>query len=205
MNDDRLIREIEKRRMFYDTKDLFYKDNLVKEKEWAAMAKILGLEVDFCKSRWKALRDGYVKAKNVQKEYRYAEKMAFLLPFLQSRRGNGGSSSSSSNKRYCDDTDGDADSLGENGDLLAAAAASAEIVSSRLPKIKRSSSPLSISPLGSLGPIPPCPKDVPTTDLDESYHFAMSLVPILSRMDRNTRRQAQVFILNGLGNFENPL
>ncbi|KAJ0029015.1 hypothetical protein NQD34_004012 [Periophthalmus magnuspinnatus] len=195
MNDDRLIREIEKRRMFYDTKDLFYKDNVVKEKEWATMAKALGLEVDFCKSRWKALRDGYVKAKNAQKEHRYGEKMSFLLPFLQNRR----------HKRCLSpDIDGDGESLGENGDLLAAAAASAEIVSSRLSnKVqKRSSSP---GPLGPLGPLPVCPKDVPKTDLDESYHFAMSLVPILSRMDRTTRRQAQVFILNGLGNFENPL
>ncbi|KAK7891651.1 hypothetical protein WMY93_023614 [Mugilogobius chulae] len=195
MNDDRLIREIEKRRMFYDTKDLFYKDNIVKEKEWATMAKTLGLEVDFCKSRWKALRDGYVKAKHAQKEYRYAEKMAFLTPYLQSRRLN-------SNKRFLpDDPEADADSLGENGDLLAAAAASAELVSSRLPSKapKRSTSPVP------LGLIPVNPKDVPQTDLDESYHFAMSLVPILTRMDRNARRQAQVFILNGLGNFENPM
>lgn len=190
MTDERLIREIEKRRMFYDTKDLFYKDNVVKEKEWASLAKALGLEVDFCKSRWKALRDGFVKAKNAQKEHRYAEKLYFLTPYLQSKR----------NKRYlCTNEDEDS-AQGENGDLLAAAAASAEITASRTSESKVSKRSTSPGPY-----VPVNPKDVPQSDLDESYHFAMSLVPILARMDRTTRRQAQVFILNGLGNFEGPL
>lgn len=190
VTDEHLIREIEKRRMFFDTKDMFYKDNVVKEKEWAAMAKSMGLEVDFCKSRWKALRDGFVKAKNAQKEHRFADKLYFLTPFLQSKR----------NKRSLVLNEDEDSAQGENGDLLAAAAASAEITDTRPPDskaLRRSASP---------GPyVCVNPKDVPQSDLDESYHFAMSLVPIMARMDRTTRRQAQVFILNGLGNFEAPL
>lgn len=190
ITDERLIREIEKRRMLFDTKDLFYKDNVVKEKEWATLSKTMGLEVDFCKSRWKALRDGFVKAKNAQKEHRYADKLYFLTPFLQSRR----------NKRFLVSNEDEDSAQGENGDLLAAAAASAEITDTRPPENKTPRRSVSPGPYVSVNP-----KDVPQSDLDESYHFAMSLVPIMARMDRTTRRQAQVFILNGLGNFEGQL
>ncbi|XP_055065449.1 uncharacterized protein [Misgurnus anguillicaudatus] len=46
----------------------------------------------------------------------------------------------------------------------------------------------------------PLPK--PDSELAESYHFAMSLVPLLHRLDRNKRRQAKIGILNLLHNVE---
>ncbi|KAJ8004451.1 hypothetical protein DPEC_G00135840 [Dallia pectoralis] len=42
----------------------------------------------------------------------------------------------------------------------------------------------------------------PQTELDESYHFAMSLVPLLNRLDHNRRQQAKIAILNALQNIE---
>lgn len=42
----------------------------------------------------------------------------------------------------------------------------------------------------------------PESELDESYHFTMSLVPLLHRLDHNRRQQAKIGILNLLQNIE---
>ncbi|AWP12576.1 Hypothetical protein SMAX5B_010706, partial [Scophthalmus maximus] len=42
----------------------------------------------------------------------------------------------------------------------------------------------------------------PESELDESYYFAMSLVPLLHKLDRNMRHQAKIGILNLLQNIE---
>lgn len=39
---------------------------------------------------------------------------------------------------------------------------------------------------------------MPDTELDESYHFALSIVPMLKRLDKNKRHQAKLDILNTL-------
>lgn len=46
----------------------------------------------------------------------------------------------------------------------------------------------------------PLPK--PESDLDESYHFALSLVPLLYKLDHNRRQQAKIGILNLLQQIE---
>ncbi len=46
----------------------------------------------------------------------------------------------------------------------------------------------------------PTPK--PNSDLDECYHFAMSIIPQLTWMDENKRHQAKIGILNLLHNTE---
>ncbi|XP_056156823.1 uncharacterized protein LOC130130986 [Lampris incognitus] len=49
----------------------------------------------------------------------------------------------------------------------------------------------------------PIPKPhMPDDELDESYHFALSLVPILHRLDKDRRQQAKISILNNLHNLE---
>lgn len=44
---------------------------------------------------------------------------------------------------------------------------------------------------------------MPDGELDESYHFALSLVPMLHRLDKDKRQQAKIEILNTLHNLEN--
>lgn len=46
----------------------------------------------------------------------------------------------------------------------------------------------------------PLPK--PESELDESYHFALSLVPLLHKLDHNRRQQAKIGILNLLQQIE---
>lgn len=45
-------------------------------------------------------------------------------------------------------------------------------------------------------PVRPEPPSKPESDLDECYHFALSLVPLLHRLDHNNRQHAKVGILN---------
>lgn len=40
------------------------------------------------------------------------------------------------------------------------------------------------------------PPSKPVSDLDECYHFALSLVPLLHRLDHNNRQHAKIGILN---------
>ncbi|KAG7471684.1 hypothetical protein JOB18_027729 [Solea senegalensis] len=76
MDDERLIMEVEKYKILYDTTDPYYKDNVRKDKAWFLIAGVLGVDADSCKARWKALRD----------EWKYREIMSFLLPYVQPRR-----------------------------------------------------------------------------------------------------------------------
>lgn len=49
----------------------------------------------------------------------------------------------------------------------------------------------------------PVPKPhMPDGELDECYHFALSLVPMLHRLDKNKRQQAKFELLNTLHNLE---
>lgn len=49
----------------------------------------------------------------------------------------------------------------------------------------------------------PVPKPhMPDAELDESYHFALSLVPMLHRLDKDRRQQAKIEILYTLHNLE---
>lgn len=49
----------------------------------------------------------------------------------------------------------------------------------------------------------PIPKPhMPDAELDESYHFALSLVPMLHRLDKDRRQQAKIQILNTLHRVE---
>lgn len=49
----------------------------------------------------------------------------------------------------------------------------------------------------------PIPKPhMPDAELDEAYHFALSLVPMLHRLDKDRRQQAKIEILTTLHNLE---
>ncbi|KAK5906838.1 hypothetical protein CesoFtcFv8_004747 [Champsocephalus esox] len=50
---------------------------------------------------------------------------------------------------------------------------------------------------------PPAKAHMPDSELEESYHFTLSLVPILQRLDKDRRHQAKLSILNTLHNLEN--
>ena len=43
---------------------------------------------------------------------------------------------------------------------------------------------------------------MPDDELDDSYHFALSLVPMLHRLDMDRRKQAKIGILNILYDLE---
>ena len=49
----------------------------------------------------------------------------------------------------------------------------------------------------------PVPKPhVPDDELDEAYHFAMSIVPMLHRLNKDSRQQAKMEILTVLHRLE---
>lgn len=45
---------------------------------------------------------------------------------------------------------------------------------------------------------------IPETALNESYHFALSLVPLLSKLDHNKRQHAKIGMLNLLVDLDRP-
>nr|XP_033937203.1 uncharacterized protein LOC117445565 [Pseudochaenichthys georgianus] len=49
---------------------------------------------------------------------------------------------------------------------------------------------------------PPTAPHMPDSELEESYYFALSLVPMLQRLDKDRKHQAKVCILNTFHNLE---
>ncbi|KAM4719291.1 uncharacterized protein FYW61_015127 [Anableps anableps] len=202
MDDEQLIIEVENRTALYDTRHPLYKDN--SQKEWMEIAEVLGTTADQCKNRWKNLRDVFVRINRrtqlpsgsvPHKEWKYRGKMSFLLPYVQPRR---------SSKRSLGSTPTDSD---ETPQSLADAeerpscspspstSGEGETMSpretpSRRPARKRKSTGTPVEDRMSVL------KQIDPTNPDyESYYFALSTVPMLTKLSSQRRRRAKREIL----------
>ncbi|XP_028316574.1 transcription factor Adf-1-like [Gouania willdenowi] len=224
-----LILEIENHRILYDPSHPFYKDAHKKEVAWNTIAEVIGEDVDLCKVKWRALRDSFVRSKKrSNKEWKYSDILSFLLPYIQPRSSKSTLSSvfaeeerSSTPVSACGSDEPAPPALSRSMSPTATDTVStAEPVSRpttssepRRPRSprrrgsrtdsRRSQTPQHTSDVEdrNLSVLEePIPKQ--DSDLDECYHFVMSLIPQLKRMDRNRRQQAKIGILNLLHNIE---
>ncbi|KAJ8016367.1 hypothetical protein DPEC_G00006470 [Dallia pectoralis] len=202
----------------------------------------MGVKVEVCKTKWRSLRDNFVKnrkkvyasgsAGGPHRDWKYKDIMSFVLPYLQQRRRSGSSLSgllaeerSSAPLSGCgsDDPGSSTESvpLDSQGPETVSPSLSGPTTSGIRDRPHRSRSPRERVPHGrsvtdTRGSHRAWRSDVeerplsilqellpkPETELDESYHFAMSLVPVLNRLGHNRRQQAKIAILNVLQNIE---
>ncbi|XP_075328922.1 uncharacterized protein LOC142387995 isoform X3 [Odontesthes bonariensis] len=229
-----LIAEVEQHTILYDTTHPFYKDNARKERTWHLIAGVVGVDADTCKTKWKGLRDTFVRtqkkplpsgsAGGTHKQWQYYEKLSFLLPHIQPRSSKGNLSLIHQEEEERSPTpqslSGSEDSSSTPGISLPPAATSAlTTFRSRSPR-DRASRPAAAAPaprqtrrvqredtdlgerlMSLLGQPVPKPH-VPDGELDEAYHFALSLVPMLHRLNADQRQRAKIEILTVLHNLE---
>ncbi|XP_035998120.1 uncharacterized protein LOC105939494 isoform X3 [Fundulus heteroclitus] len=99
VDEERLIVQVENNSILYDAAHPFYKDNNRKDITWAEIATMLGGTAEQCKTKWRALRDSFVKCRKkgtlpsgsaggTTKEWKFEKNMSFLIPYLQPRRRN---------------------------------------------------------------------------------------------------------------------
>ncbi|KAL2093116.1 hypothetical protein ACEWY4_010428 [Coilia grayii] len=96
MEDSRLIVEVEKYKILYDTRDKYYKDKRVNQRAWEEIATTLNEDdPDKCAKRWKQLRDEFVRSRRKRpssgsaggtaRDFKFEKEMAFLIPHMQPR------------------------------------------------------------------------------------------------------------------------
>ncbi|RVE74225.1 hypothetical protein OJAV_G00019910 [Oryzias javanicus] len=215
MDDERLILEVEKHNILYDSKHAFYKDPVRKEKAWNLIAKVLDADADTCKTRWRVLRDSFVRNQKKTNpsgsgggslmDWKYKDTISFILPHLQHRstkinlekvlRSEPGTPTSleeidnqSVHIKIEDPEPGPSRQVGSTVTPLP------QQETQRKKSQKRQLSTIADNLMALLEePIPK--QSLPESDLDECYYFAMSLVPMLNRMDRITREETKFDIL----------
>ncbi|KAE8281667.1 hypothetical protein D5F01_LYC20663 [Larimichthys crocea] len=183
------------------------------------------LRDSFVKYRKKSLPSG--SAGGSQKEWKYTEIMSFLLPFIQPRS----SKSNLSQLHYAEERPGTPQSLsGSEGRSSTPQqqppTSPAPSTSAPAPSTSRSRSPRDRPSRAAVAaqaresrrgrrtdtdigerlmslleqPVPKPP--MPDGELDEAYHFALSTVPMLLRLNMDTRQQAKLEIMTLLINHE---
>lgn len=186
MDDLRVILEVQRHRILYDPSNPFYKDNYRKEQAWSEVAAALRADPADCKSRWRILRDSYVKhLKKVsvsngppggaQRDWKFSTNMSFIMPFVQNRAPK---------RRLRPTSDADCERSGLSSSLDPS------------PGLPASPLPLWTAPLE---------EDRPSAtegDREELHHFALSTVPLLLRLGKRQRRRAKMEILQTLDRLE---
>uniref|UniRef100_A0A8C6UQE1 MADF domain-containing protein n=1 Tax=Neogobius melanostomus TaxID=47308 RepID=A0A8C6UQE1_9GOBI len=194
MDDLGVILEVQKHRILYDNANPFYKDNYRKEQAWSEVSAALRADPNDCKSRWRMLRDSYVKylkkaaASNcppggAQRDWKFSNSMSFILPFVQNRAPK---------RRFLASSDAECDRP--------------------CPPSSLDPSPGPGLPAAPASPLPPWTapleeerQDRPSVtegDREEMHHFALSTVPQLLRLGKRQRRRAKIEMLQLLDRLE---
>ncbi|XP_072298845.1 uncharacterized protein [Eucyclogobius newberryi] len=198
MDDERMIQEVQYHSLIYDTTHPFYKDNSRKERAWAEVAAALRSDVNECKARWRNLRDTFVKHRKrlglpnggggwPQKDWKYAELMSFLLPFVVPRV--------SKRRRPPSEAEG------EQSSAPLSPVPSPPLDPSQTPPLTPAQGLWVDQPRRSRSPRDRAPswagqrQRVPESDWDEAYHFCLSTVPQLQRLSWRRRNTAKIEIL----------
>ncbi|CAL8285278.1 unnamed protein product [Boreogadus saida] len=98
MEDQDLIVAVCSRPVLYNTTMVSYRDRNKKERAWVDVAEDTGFPVDYCRRKWKSLRDRYMRHKKSEKEgkksgsaagtvkrWKFAVVLSFLDPFVTPR------------------------------------------------------------------------------------------------------------------------
>uniref|UniRef100_A0A1A8EN57 MADF domain-containing protein n=1 Tax=Nothobranchius korthausae TaxID=1143690 RepID=A0A1A8EN57_9TELE len=224
MDHERFIIEVQHHAVLYDSSHAFYKDHTRTERAWNDIAATVGSTANDCKSRWKQLRDSFVKyrkrtslpsgaAGGSQRDWKYAELMSFLIPFLQSR--------SSKINLGPMPTSGSVEGVEAGEDEKLETPSSQESCAPspipHLSMVPTSEDMERVFESGSPGERAQPPgqetkrrntqvSDLedrlmgvqPNTEQDEAYHFALSTVPLLLNLNKTRRRQAKREIMRVL-------
>lgn len=97
MDEEKLIELVCVSKNLWDFSLSDYKDNAKTNNSWITIAQHLGVEPSEAKARWRALRDGYIRAKRNQKKrsgnagskrpkWKFFDKMSFLEKVLEHRK-----------------------------------------------------------------------------------------------------------------------
>ncbi|XP_003724715.1 uncharacterized protein LOC578387 [Strongylocentrotus purpuratus] len=96
--DEELIEEVKKNSCIYDPSHMYARDSFLKETTWREIASTLNVSTEYCKLRWKSLRDRFVKTEKEErrrresgihklvKPYRFAGHLSFLRDYTRERR-----------------------------------------------------------------------------------------------------------------------
>ncbi|XP_077529222.1 uncharacterized protein LOC144141553 [Haemaphysalis longicornis] len=192
---ERLVREVKKHKQLWDQHSKLHKEASCRETAWADIAETLGVTVEECQTRWRTIRDTYLKRKkrlhvSSKGQWNVLEhELGFLDGFLRPRT-------------RCQLRPAVVKlELGEGGSPGCSSAAST------LPLPSPPESPdmqwglaLEEPPLQQLPPPPPEPALRTSRDQDEL--FCLSLVDHLRRIPPRERDVARLKVLQALHQFE---
>ncbi|XP_011604827.1 uncharacterized protein isoform X2 [Takifugu rubripes] len=204
MDEEKLITEVKNHSMIYDNSHRFYKDNYKKEKAWKDIAEAMGVDADTCKAKWRTLRDSF---------QRRTGKNHITVCSHKIREGVSAGEETPSPALSTCGSDEQASEM-QPPPLLSSVPSPSQPTTagerdrshrSRSPRKrefpdqttsvtrKRAGAPELVDRRPSTRQEPP---SKPESELDECYHFALSLVPLLHRLDHNNRQHAKIGILN---------
>ncbi|XP_072289539.1 transcription factor Adf-1-like [Eucyclogobius newberryi] len=101
MADETLIVAVCGLKELYDVGTMEYRNRRKKDQAWRKVSEETGLSEEFCRKRWKSLRDTYMKERKKEREkrsgsaagsaakWRYSGVMSFLDPFITPRESSG--------------------------------------------------------------------------------------------------------------------
>ncbi|XP_036322106.1 uncharacterized protein LOC118736112 [Rhagoletis pomonella] len=95
--EEKLIEAVRAHSCLYDKSSHLFRNKLLKEKAWDAVACAVGVPVTNCQTRWKSLRDRFVRKTGLQKKksgsgaedgatWQYLEAMDFMRGFVAPRK-----------------------------------------------------------------------------------------------------------------------
>ncbi|XP_028677377.1 transcription factor Adf-1-like [Erpetoichthys calabaricus] len=225
MDKEKLITQVQSHPVLYDSKDENYKDNAKKDSAWRAVSTALGLSVEDCQKRWKNLRDTFVRKNKAyqpggpdlrwQKQWKYAEIMSFLLPYVQTRGAM--SKFIEDSKELVEknitiplndvhEAEGEEESTGSTSDISHSQSRNDDSVQPHIRGRKRKreredldeklikflTSPSQKVPVSSITPKPQSPTEL----------FLMSLVPTIDALTPRNQVQAKIGILKLLDDLQ---
>ncbi|XP_062407584.1 uncharacterized protein LOC134098525 [Sardina pilchardus] len=212
MDDIKLIVEVEQNKLLYDPSETHYKNNLKKNSAWSRISQTLGVSVEDCQKRWRTLRERFNKerkkgtksgsAGGSQKEWKYLQTMAFLLPHLQPR--NSRSSIDCDPWEALDLSHGDVEEETEEAHDAAENTENSQTDTrpkELSPPVRKRAAPTLEDKLLAIVKEPSTqPQLNMPREGEEMYYFALSLVPTLNKLSERGRLRARSVLTEAVSN-----
>ncbi|XP_077529234.1 uncharacterized protein LOC144141567 [Haemaphysalis longicornis] len=191
---ERLVREVRKHRQLWNQTSKLHKEAVSREAAWTDVASALGATVDECQTRWRTIRDMYLKRKkrlHVKATGQWNilhHEMSFLDDFLRPRTPSQPHLASIKSEPEDEASSGGLAS----GAPLPEVEYGADMELSLLPDVTPP------SPM----PLPPVASVTQERSSDPVELFCLSLAPQLKRLTSRERTKAEVWILQILHGLE---
>ncbi|XP_077529218.1 uncharacterized protein LOC144141550 [Haemaphysalis longicornis] len=193
---ERLVREVRKHRQLWNQNSKLHKEAVSREAAWTDIASALGATMDDCQTRWRTIRDTYLKRKkrlsvSAKGQWNVLDReMSFLDDFLRPRTG--------SQVRRTEVEARPEDGTSPGGSVpvvplpLPEAEYGADIELSLLPDVSPPSP----------GPLPPPSSVAQERSSNQVELFCLSLAPQLKRLLPRERMKAEMWMLQILHGLE---